>query len=105
MYEEYVSFLDLFRFFLSPDAAAVFLPASFFSAGAFPAGALPAGGFFSAAFGAISFDFALRDYVRWMGLVSQLSEIAIIWVRKVMDEERKRSWRAPNEVILVGGKR
>jgi|TARA_R110002003_G_scaffold76_1_gene6952 membrane associated rhomboid family serine protease len=31
----------LVRFFLSPEGAAVFLPASFFSAGAFPAGALP----------------------------------------------------------------
>jgi hypothetical protein len=29
------------RFFLSPEGAAVFLPASFFSAGALPAGALP----------------------------------------------------------------
>lgn len=42
MYELYVSFLVLVRFFLSPDGAAVFLPASFFSAGALPAGALPA---------------------------------------------------------------
>ena len=55
MYEEYVSFLVLLRFFLSPDGAAVFLPASFFSAGALPAGALPpVEGFFSAALGAIS---------------------------------------------------
>ena len=54
MYEEYVSFLVLLRFFLSPEGAAVFLPASFFSAGALPAGALPpVEGFFSAAFGAI----------------------------------------------------
>jgi hypothetical protein len=42
MYEEYVSFLVLVRFFFSPEGAAVFLPASFFSAGALPAGALPA---------------------------------------------------------------
>ena len=55
MYDEYVSFLALLRFFLSPEGAAVFLPASFFSAGAFPAGALPpVDGFFSAALGAIS---------------------------------------------------
>lgn len=56
MYEEYVSFLVLLRFFLSPDGAAVFFPASFFSAGAFPpAGALPpVEGFFSAALGGIS---------------------------------------------------
>jgi len=51
MYEEYVSFLVLLRFFLSPTVV-VFLPASFFSAGALPAGAFPAvEGFFSAAFG------------------------------------------------------
>ena len=54
MYEEYVSFRALFRFFFSPAGAAVFLPASFFSAGALPAGALPpVVGFFSAAFGGI----------------------------------------------------
>lgn len=55
MYDEYVSFRVLFRFFFSPVGGAVFLPASFFSAGAFPAGALPpVEGFFSAALGAIS---------------------------------------------------
>lgn len=54
MYEEYVSFLVLFRFFLSPDGAAVFLPASFFSEVVLPAGALPpVEGFFSAALGGI----------------------------------------------------
>jgi len=52
----------LVLFFLSPDAAAVFLPASaFFSAGAFPAGALPAvDGFFSAALGGIFDDLVER---------------------------------------------
>jgi hypothetical protein len=50
MYEEYVSFLALVRFFFSPVGTAVFFPASFFSAGALPAGAFPAvEGFFSAA--------------------------------------------------------
>ena len=44
------------RFFLSPDGAAVFLPASFFSAGALPAVVLPAvlAGAFVADLGAIS---------------------------------------------------
>jgi hypothetical protein len=58
MYEEYVSFLALVRFFFSPAGTAVFLPASFFSAGALPAGAFPAvEGFFSAAaLGGISSD-------------------------------------------------
>ena len=54
MYEEYVSFRVLLRFFLSPEGAAVFLPASFFSEVVLPAGALPpVEGFFSAALGAI----------------------------------------------------
>lgn len=55
MYEEYVSFRALVRFFLSPEEA-VFLPASFFS-GALEAvaGALEAG-FFSAALGGILTD-------------------------------------------------
>jgi hypothetical protein len=61
MYEEYVSFLVLVRFFLSP-VAAVFFPASFFSAGAF-AGALEAG-FFSAAagFGGVFGDFGWNEF-------------------------------------------
>ena len=62
MYEEYVSFLVLLRFFFSPAGAAVFLPASFFSAGALPAGALPpVVGFFSAAFGGIVMDMVDLD--------------------------------------------
>lgn len=56
----------MLRFFLSPEGAAVFLPASFFSAGALPAGALPpVEGFFSAVLGGIFDESEIRrEYSR-----------------------------------------
>ena len=75
MYEEYVSFLVLLRFFLSPVGAAVFLPASFFSTGAFPpAGAFPpVEGFFSAALGGIFGRFEFWTGGESVGMVGYTS--------------------------------
>ncbi len=79
MYEEYVSFRVLLRFFLSPEGAAVFLPASFFSEGVLPAGALPpVEGFFSAALGGIfsGENEKLVEIQRWVTKTeSELTEV------------------------------
>lgn len=81
MYEEYVSFLVLFRFFFSPEGAAVFFPASFFSAGAFPpAGALPpVEGFFSATLGGI------LDEDMNLNSMSKYESVMKCWIEKYGD--------------------
>jgi hypothetical protein len=76
MYEEYVSFRVFLDFFLSPEGAAVFLPASFFSAGPFAGPLPPTWGFFSAVFGGILADLSdsenRRRFTKQDGAVSGL---------------------------------